>query len=188
MFLHAVRAHLAEFGIAAGAGIAQVTRLVGELARGERTGLTEIARFTLEALARLAQDLQGRFSEIEKRLTSWRYQNDISNRLETISGVGVVTASALASKAFSSGRHFAAWLGLVPRQNSSGGKNRFGRISKRGDRYIRQLLILCATAALLRRRPPKVVAVALANKMARIAWMVMTRGGEYDEMPAVQAA
>ncbi len=187
-----------------------MTRLVGELARGERTEPPEIARFTLETLARLVQDLQGRLSEVEKRLTNWHYQNDISNRLETIPGVCIVTASALASivpdpKAFSSGRHFAAWLGLVPRQNSSGGKSRLGRISKQGDRYIRQLLILGATAvlrfarldenkaspwiaALLRRRPPKVVAVALANKMARIAWVVMTRGGEYDEMPAAQAA
>jgi transposase len=208
--LHAVRAHLAEFGIATGAGIAQVTRLVGELARGERTELPEIARFTLETLARLVQDLQVRLTEVEKRLASWHYQNDVSNRLETIPGVGIVTASALASivpdpRAFSSGRHFAAWLGLVPKQNSSGGKSRLGRISKQGDRYIRQLLILGATAvlrfarldennaspwiaALLRRRPPKVVAVALANKMARIAWVVMTRGGEYDEMPAAQAA
>lgn len=210
MLLHAVRAHLAEFGIAAGAGMAQVTRLVGELARGERTELPEIARFTLETLARLVQDLQGRLSDIEKRLASWHYHNDVSNRLETIPGVGIVTASALASivpdpRAFSSGQHFAAWLGLVPRQNSSGGKSRLGRISKQGDRYIRQLLILGATAVLrfarrdenraspwitvlLRRRPPKVVAVALANKMARIAWAVMTRGGEYEEMPAAQAA
>jgi len=113
------------------------------------------------------------------------------NRLETIPGVGFVTASALASfvpdpEVFRSGRHFAAWLGLVPRQNSSGGKTRLGRISKQGNRYIRQLLILGATSVLryvrrdgdggsswigglLRRQPPKVVAVALAKKMARIA-------------------
>lgn len=209
MLLHAVWTHLAEFGIAAGAGIAHVTRLVGKLARGERTQLPEIARFTLETLARLVQDLQVRLSEVEKRLASWHYQNDVSNRFETIPGVGIVTASALASivpdpRAFSSGRHFAAWLGLVPRENSSGGKSRLGRISKQGDRYIRQLLILGATAVLrfarrdenkaspwitvlLRRRPPKVVAVALANKMARIAWVVMTRGGEYEKMPVVKA-
>jgi hypothetical protein len=114
-----------------------------------------------------------------------------------------VTASALASSipdlgTFRSGRHFAAWLGLVPKQNSSGGKTRLGRISKQGNKYLRQLLILGATsvlrylrregsqpspwiAGLLRRRPPKVVAVALANNMARIAWSVMTRGGEYED-------
>jgi transposase len=120
-----------------------------------------------------------------------------------------VTASALASSipdpsTFRSGRHFAAWLGLVPKQNSSGGKTRLGRISKQGNKYLRQLLILGATsvlrylrregsnpspwiAGLLRRRPPKVVAVALANKMARIAWSVMTRGGEYEDKPVLQA-
>jgi transposase len=210
MLLNAIRSHLAEFGLATGAGVAQVIRVVGDLARGEDCGLPELARSVLETMAKLVQDVQVKLTELEKRLTSWHYSNDISNLLETIPGVGVVTASALASivpdpHGFKSGRHFAAWLGLVPQQNSSGGKSRLGRISKRGDGYIRRLLILGATAvlahvrkkggagsawvtALLQRRPPKVAAVALANKMARIAWVVMTRGQEYEEQMLAQPA
>ncbi len=101
----------------------------------ERTDLPELARFVLEAMVRLVCDLAQRLQAIEKKLISWHYRNDLSNRLETIPGVGFVTASALASivpdlAAFRSGRHFAAWL--VPRQNSSGGKSRLGHISKQG--------------------------------------------------------
>lgn len=209
MLLHAIRAHLAELGVATGAGVSPVTKMVAALARGERLDLPDLARVVLETLAKLVHDLQQRLQAIEKQLTRWHYTNDLSNRLETIPGIGLVTASALASSipdqsTFRSGRHFAAWLELVPKQNSSGGKTRLGRISKQGNKSLRQLLILGATAVLcylrreggqpspwiaglLRRRPPKVVAVALANKMARIAWSVMTRGGEYEDKLAPQA-
>lgn len=211
MLLNAIRAHLAEFGIPTGVGPAQVIRIVGELDRSERDDLPEVARFTLETLARMVKDLQGRIQALEKRLAKWHEANELSSRLETIPGVGLITALAIAASVpdpdqFKSSRHFAAWLGLVPRQNSSGGKSRLGRISKQGDRYIRQLLIIGAMSrlrhakregakphpwieAMLQRRPTKVVAVALANKMARIAWSIMTRGGEYDrDRPMAQAA
>lgn len=153
MLLHSIRAHLAELGISIGVGVSQIVRVVRELAEGERSDLPELARFVLEALAKLVCDLAQRLQAIEKKLISWHYKNDLSNRLETIPGAGFVTASALSSivpdpQAFKSGRHFAAWSGLVPRQNSSGGKARLGRISKQGNPYIRQLLVLGATSVL----------------------------------------
>ena len=210
MMLNAVRAHLAEFGIVTGVGVAQVIRAVGELARQEDMGLPELAQETLGGLARLIQDLQVKLTVIDKQLTRWHYRNDVSNLLETIPGVGVITASALVSSvtnpaSFKSARHFAAWLGRVPQQNSSGGKARLGRITKGGNRCLRQLLVVGATSvlrharsgsrdvlpwikALFERRPPKVVAVALANKMARIAWVVMTRGVEYERRELAIAA
>jgi transposase len=169
-----------------------------------------VARDALADLACLVQELKLKLTAIDKQLTRWHYRNDVSNLLETIPGVGVITASALVSSvtnptAFKSARHFAAWLGLVPRQNSSGGKTRLDRITKGGNRYLRQLLVVGATSvlrharsgsgdvlpwikALLERRPPKVVAVALANKMARIASVVMTRGVEYERSELAIAA
>ena len=132
-----------------------------------------------------------------------------SRRLATIPGIGPITATAIvasvgSSSQFRSGRHFAAWLGLVPRQNSSGDKERLGRISKRGDKYIRRLLVIGATSViryarsktaqrndwlnrLLARRPARLVSVALANKMARIAWVVLARGDIY-RVPATPVA
>jgi transposase len=133
MLLHAIRAHLAELGIATGAGVSSVTKMVGALIRGEPLDLPDLARVVLETLAQLV--LQKRLRTIDKQLTHWHYTNDLSNKLETIPGIGLVTASALASSipdpsTFRSGRHFAAWLGLVSKQNSSDGKSRLGRISK----------------------------------------------------------
>ncbi len=210
MLLNAVRAHLAEFGVVTGVGVARAVRAVGELARQEDLGLPEVAREALASLATLVQELQAKLTAVDKQLTRWHCRNDVSNLLETIPGIGVITASALASSvteptSFKSAAHFAAWLGLVPRQNSSGGKARLGGITKGGNKYLRQLLIVGATAGLrhartgssdslpwikglLDRRPPKVVAVALANKMARIAWVVMTRGVEYERQELAVAA
>jgi len=132
----------------------------------------------------------------------------MSRRLETVPGIGVIGATAIAStvtapSAFKSGRDFAAWIGLVPRQHSTGGKERLGGISKQGDRYLRRLLVIGATAVvqharlypqkhpwimrLLAKKPAKLVAVAVANKMARIAWAIMAKGGHY-RAPELAAA
>ena len=143
------------------------------------------------------RDLKTRIDRLEKEIITCHRKNPESKRLATIPGIGPITASALSAtitdaSQFSSGRQLAAWLGLVPRQNSSGGKDRLGRITKLGDRYLRQLLVIGATSmlgvvnkrktpddnwviVLLQKKPPRLVTVALANKMARIAWAIMTR-------------
>ena len=147
-------------------------------------------------------DTQARVRQIEARLARWHRASPVSRLLATVPGVGIIGASAIAATVsdpnlFRSGREFAAWLGMTPRQNSSGGKERLGRTSKRGDKYIRCLLVAGAVAilrhartratkdgewlrAMLARKPPKVVAVALANRTARIVWAVMKRGGAYQ--------
>lgn len=143
---------------------------------------------------------------MDKQILTWHRSNELSQRLETIPGIGPITASAIAAtvsdaSVFKSGRQLAAWLGLVPRQNSSGGKERLGGITKQGDPYIRRLLVVGAAAVLrfskapksttavwgagmLSRRPYTVVAVAMANKMARIAWAFMVNGTRFNGMPA----
>ena len=139
-------------------------------------------------------------------MMAWHKMQADSQRLATIPGVGVVTASAVIAaigtgKQFKSGREFAAWVGLVPRQNSSGGKERLGRISKKGNTYLRKLLVLGATAQLcggrpekapggqwfgqlMRRKSARVASVALANKMARVAWAILTKGEVYKPSAA----
>jgi transposase len=143
---------------------------------------------------------------MDRKIHAWHRSNELSRRLETIPGIGPITASAIVATVsdaslFRSGRQLAAWLGLVPRQNSSGGKERFGRISKQGDPYIRRLLVVGAHAVLrfsrkgkaaptqwagelLAKKPYTVVAVALANKMARIVWAIMTTGKQFEARAA----
>jgi transposase len=194
MLASALRAHLAEFGIIAPQGIHRVEKLAAEV---HDPAVPEIAR---EALMLLVDELAAvwrRIDVLEKELVALHRANEVSRRLATIPGVGPITAMAIASTApdpsmFRSGRQFAAWLGLTPKSHSSGGKDRLGRITKRGDRYIRHLLYVGAGNAirfararaatgeawirgLQGRRPPKVVIIALANKMARIAWALMAR-------------
>ena len=169
--------------------------------------LLEIARSLLMMLGGRLEALGRRIRALERRLLAWHRQDQASQRLATIPGVGIISATALAAAVtepalFRSGREFAAFLGLVPRQNSSGGKERLGRISKMGDGYLRKLLVVGATSvirrattddvaaapwirSLLERRPARVVTVAMANKTARIAWAVLARGETYRRMPAL---
>ena len=199
MAINALRGHMAEFGVVEAQGIAGAMRLVAVLADEEDERIPPLARRVLAELVGQLRGTMARIAALEREMKAWHKASDVSRRLATIPGVGPVTATALAAtvpdaSAFSSGRQFAAWLGLTPRQYSTGGKPRLGGISKRGDGYLRRLLMTGATAALrrskqtrarpwvqelLKRRPAKVVAVALANKTARTAWALMKTGEAY---------
>jgi transposase len=197
--INAMRAHLAEFGLVAARGRDGRKSLIA-IVRDEANRLPDLARRALRAILSQLDALQQQIGDIERHIHAQHRSSEASRRLETIPGIGVIGATAIAATVtdpttFKSGREFAAWIGLVPRQNSSGGKERLGSISKQGDRYLRRLLIVGATTvvqharkhpdkhpwliSLLARRPAKVVAVALANKMARIAWAVLARGETY---------
>lgn len=157
MILNAIRAHFAEFGIIAAQGPRKVAELVIGLAEESDPGLPETARSALLALAKQLDSLAQEVRKIERQLLAWHRQSAASQRLETIPGVGLTTATALAASVpdptvFKSGRQFAAYLGLVPRQNSSGGKDRLGHISKMGNGYLRRLLVVGATS--VTRRAP----------------------------------
>jgi transposase len=200
MLVNALRGHMAEFGIIAPQGLRHVADLTKIIAhQGEQ--LPALARPILQVVVDQLNETNARIRDIEARLTKWHRESPLSQLLATIPGVGIMGASAIAATVadpslFKSGREFAAWLGMTPRQNSSGGKYKLGRTSKRGDKYIRSLLIAGALAvlrharnrptrvgewvrALLARKPTKVAAVALANKTARIVWAVMVRGDGY---------
>jgi transposase len=201
MLLNAIRAHLAEFGLITAQGPAKVLDLVARLRGGEPLAVPDIIRPALLALASQLEGLALAIRSLERQLLVWHRSNAASQRLETIPGVGLITATALAASVpdpavFRSGRQFAAYLGLVPRQNSSGGKDRLGRISKMGNGYLRRLLVVGATSvirraganetrtgawvrSLLERKPARLTTVAMANKTARIAWAVLARGESY---------
>jgi transposase len=206
MLVNALRAHMAEFGIIAPQGLRHVEILTMQVAH-EQERLPELARSILQMIVDQLNDTAGRIRQIELRLARWHRQSRLSQLLATVPGVGIMGASAIAATVadpslFRSGREFAAWLGMTPRQNSSGGKERLGRTSKRGDKYIRSLLIAGAVAvlrharnrptrdgewvrSLLQRKPSKLAAVALANKTARIVWAVMMRGDGYQAKQVV---
>jgi transposase len=202
--VNALRGHLAEFGVIAPRGLRHVAELIAIVRDESDLRLPHLARQVLAVLAAQIEQIEAAVAAIEKQLMAWHKSNAVSQRLATIPGIGPIIATAIAAtvaepSGFRSGREFAAWLGLVPRQNSTGGKSRLGGISKRGNQYLRRLLINGASANLLRskatnadpwvigmrrRRPSLVVAVALANKTARIAWAVMHREQDYRRMAA----
>ena len=206
MILNAIRAHFAEFGIIAAQGPRKVAELVVRLRDDDTLGLPETARSALLALAVQLGSLAAELLNIERQLMAWHRQSAASQRLETIPGVGLITATALAASVsdpnvFRSGRQFAAYLGLVPRQNSSGGKDRLGHISKMGNGYLRRLLVVGATSvtrrapttdtrtgawvrSLLERKPTRLVTVAIANKTARTAWALLAKEEDYKAVPA----
>ena len=207
VILNAMRAHFAEFGIIAAQGPRKVADLVGRLRGDDTFGVPEVAQFALLALAGQLESLAAEVRNIERQLVAWHRQNAASQRLETIPGVGIITATALAASvpdlsAFKSGRQFAAYLGLAPRQNSSGGRDRLGHISKMGNGYLRRLLVVGATSvtrrapttdtrsgawvrSLLERKPTRLVTVAIANKTARIDWALLAKGEDYKAVPAI---
>jgi transposase len=209
MLVNAMRAHLAEFGIVARVGLPQVKRLLAVIADSGDDRVPPLARACLQGLATQFVSLDQEIMAAEQRIHAWHRSNDVSRRLETIPGIGPLTASALAASVtdpsvFKSGREMAAWIGLVPRQTSSGGKQRLGRISKQGDHYLRWLLVAGAMTVirhakrrgtssrpgligLIARKPTKVAAVALANKNARIAWALLRHGGTYQRPAAAVA-
>jgi transposase len=198
--INALRAHMAELGIVAAQGREGLKELLAIIADEKDERLPVDARASLIVLATQLQALQTMIGSIEKRIIVQHRASEESKRVATIPGIGTLGASAITTtitdpSAFRSGRDFAAWIGLVPRQDSTGGKQKLGPISKQGDRYLRRILVVGAHSVLRRakknpdkytwltqllaRRPFKVVAIALANKMARIAWALLASGAHY---------
>jgi transposase len=205
-----IRAVLAEFGIDIPKGITYALAFVRRVVAGEAQDIPSLAAKVIGVLAEQALEGQGRIRRLERELLAWHRASELSQRIATVPGVGLLGATALAATVtdptqFRSGRQFAAWLGLTPLQNCSGGKERLGRISKMGDQYLRRLLINGMTSlvarnarrpdradprvnALLARKPLRVATVAMANHAARAIWAIMVRGDTYRAPPPLEAA
>jgi transposase len=205
--INALRGHLAEYGHVVAQGAAHVAKLIDRI-EDPGSGLPEAARLALAVLVDTLRSLDGRIGQLDHELARRAREEEDARRLQTIPGVGPITATALLAlapnaAAFSKGRDFAAWLGLTPLQRSSGGRQKLGATSKMGERTLRRLLIVGASAVvrhaarrgtrdgswlacMLARKPRMVVIVALANKLARIVWAVMAKGCHY-RAPVVAA-
>jgi len=211
MLVNALRGHLAEFGIVAPVGIERIPELIERVLASDESegGVTALVQTVVTIFGEQLDNIQAQIAKLERQLRLWHRSNEVSRRVASVPGVGPITATAIVAampdpSIFASGRGFAAWMGLTPRSNSSGGKERNGRITKAGDRQLRVLLVLGATSVLRRvragqptplygwvkklldRKPPRLATVALANKMARMAWAVMARKMNYQ--PELAAA
>jgi transposase len=201
MLVNSLRAHMAELGMVAPLGRGKLQDIIDVIEDCKDESIPALAKSALKPLVMQLRATEEATDSLDGEIKLWHRKNEASQRLATIPGIGYLTASAIAATVpdpsfFRSGREFAAWVGLVPLQNSSGGKEKSGRISKKGNRYIRRLLVTGATSVLryartrsiagadwvismLQRRPPRLVTVAIANKTARIAWAVLTKQESY---------
>ena len=207
---NAIRGHLAEYGWVAPKGAAHLAMLADLLEDGEiGQTLPEVARPMFAMMIGMLANLDKQIAELDKEITRRAREDEVARRLMTIPGVGPITATAIAAIApaaetFAKGRDFAAWLGLVPKQASTGGKQKLGAISRMGERTLRRLLIIGASAVVLQaskrgpsagswlegmlaRKPRMLVTVALANKMARTVWALLVRREDYRAPVAVAA-
>lgn len=205
--INAIRGHLSEFGLIAPQGPSHVERLI-TLVEDPDSSVPEAARCCLITLIEALRRLQEKVTALDREIAARAKADDTAHRLMTVPGIGPLIATALEAMApppetFRTGRDFAAWIGLTPIQHSTGGKERLGRTSRMGERTLRRLLIIASSAVvrwarrkgvpsgswlhrMLTRKPPMLVIVALANKTARIAWALMTKGGIY-QAPTVAA-
>lgn len=204
--INAIRGHLAEYGIVARQGPSHVEQLIAQI-EDRSSCIPEAARSCLAVLVETLRGLQTRIAALDAQIAARAKRDDVAQRLMSIPGIGPLIATAIEALAppvetFRSGRDFAAWIGLTPLQRSTGGKERLGRISRMGERTLRRLLIIGASgvvrwakrkgvppgtwlARMLARKPPMLVIVALANKIARIVWALIARGGVYRAPVAV---